>query len=123
MRRKRRDLHELPLRTSRYGERCLVCLERIEAGSRYHDGAYGRRAHPQCAAQVRLGQRREPTRAEIRQLEEAEVAVSKAQGRLYQAGKRDGGGPETRLAASLAVAAEERVERLREGWAAVEAPE
>jgi hypothetical protein len=72
---------------------------------------------------VRLGQRREPTQAELRQLREAEDAVSEARGRLYQAGHCDSGGPRTRSAAARVVEAERYVEQLREGWAAVEAPE
>ena len=69
-RRKRRQLHELPVRVCRYGERCLVCLERIDAGEQYYDGAHGRRAHMSCAALVEEGKRREPSEQRLNERKE-----------------------------------------------------
>lgn len=83
---RRRQLHELPLRSVRgYPHQCVVCLGDISADDhRYHDGGWPRRAHMDCAAMVGEGKRREITRAELRQLDAAEVAVSKAKGELYR---------------------------------------
>lgn len=116
MARQRRQLHELPLRTCRWGERCLICLGRIEAGADYHDGGYGRRAHLSCARDVAEGRRREPTRAEVRELERAEGEVSRARGRLYRAHMD----PSERLvpwAKRELENARARVEQLRATWA------
>lgn len=37
-----------PLRTCRYFDECLMCKKRIESGSKYYDGGYGRRFHKEC---------------------------------------------------------------------------
>jgi len=87
--RRRRGLHELRVRTCLYGDRCLVCLDRIRSGERYRDGGHGRRAHLACADEVAVGRRSEPTRAQLRELEAAESAVAWAKGGLYVA-RRDG---------------------------------
>ncbi len=52
-------------------------------GERYYDGGHSRRAHVRCAEDVAAGRKREPTRAEMRELEEAESEVSWAKGRVY----------------------------------------
>jgi hypothetical protein len=114
-RRERRELHELPVRQCRYGERCLVCLGRIEAGERYHDGSHGRRVHLTCAEEVRWGKRREPTRAEVRELEEAEIQVSRLIGVVYVATTA---AAETEARGDLVVA-QALAEGLRAKWAQV----
>jgi hypothetical protein len=114
--RRRRALHELPLRFCRWGERCLVCLEPIDTGEQYHDGGYGRRVHMSCAALVEEGKRREPTPAEVRELEQAESDVSRAKGRVYVARDDMQAG---RLAVAQLKVAKARLERLKENWAEV----
>jgi hypothetical protein len=94
-----------------------VCLEPIDTGEQYHDGGHGRRVHIDCAALVEEGKRREPTRAEMRELEQAESDVSRAKGQVYVA--RDASSRED--AAYALVTAEDHVEDLKQLWAEPEA--
>jgi hypothetical protein len=103
-------LRELPIRRCQYGERCLVCLHEISRGDYYHDGGHGRRAHQWCADKVENGIYREPTPAELRRLGAAEVAVSKAKGRVHLGQE----GAEEELAE-----AQTRLKELERGWAEV----
>ena len=129
MAKRRRQLHELPVRTCRYGERCLVCLEPIAMGERYHDGGYDRRAHQRCAVAVQRGDRREPTGAELRELERAERHVSEAKGKWHKLRSLlhplplhgyDNEKRALRAASVSLLTARKALERLKEGWAQLE---
>lgn len=111
---KRRQLHELPAHTCQGGaRRCVVCLGAIETGQHYYGGSSPRRAHQTCAHDVAAGRKRELTRQELVELDDAELAVSTARGQLYRIGLDDRGGFETRAAATMAAGAERRLEETR----------
>lgn len=45
---KHKVFDEYPLRTCRYMDSCVLCLDKISSGQQYYDGGYGRRAHREC---------------------------------------------------------------------------
>lgn len=69
--------------------------------------------HPDCSIAVFRGRRREPTPSETRELERAELDVSRAKGKVYVA--TDASSRED--AAYGLVRAEERVEGIKRLWA------
>jgi len=73
------------LRQASSYHRCIVCLCEIGDGVEYRDGGYPRRAHVECAELVVLGQKRELSRDDLRELEEAEDAVSEAKAQVHRA--------------------------------------